>query len=79
MLPDRSHGTECGELEIARAGGVPPREVAHEVLRDGERHGGIARGREPDLAWCPVHEEDVELLVDSPDVGDRNSEWLEPR
>ena len=38
---------------------------------------GIARRPEPDLAFGPVDEEDVEVFVDAPDVRDRDAERLE--
>ena len=38
---------------------------------------GIARRPEPDLAFGPVDEEHVEVLVDAPDVRDRDAERLE--
>ena len=38
---------------------------------------GIARRTEPDLPFGAVDEEDVEVLVDAPDVRDRDAERLE--
>ena len=77
VLLHRADGAEARQLELARRRRVPGGEMAHEVLRDGDRLLGIARRPEPDLPLGAVDEEHVEVLVHTPDVRDRDAERLE--
>jgi hypothetical protein len=77
VLANRPHRPEAREIEGAGTGAVPGCDVAHEVLRDRERHVGVTGRLEPGLARSAVDEEEVLGLVDSPDVRDRDAERLE--
>src|SRR6185312_14078019 len=77
VLLYRADRSEARQLELARRSGVPRREVTHEVPGDGHRDVVVARGPEPHLAFRAVDQEHVEVLVDPPDVRDRDPERLE--
>ena len=79
VLPHRADGAEARQVEVAGADGVPRAEMAHEVLGNGHRDLGITWWSEPDLTFRPVDEEHVEVLIDAPDVRDRDAERLDAR